>query len=176
MPYDISGDAILSEALAYWRSKRAGRAMPQRRDIDPCDIPRLLPHVQITELVDGGARVRYRLSGTAVTAMYGAELAGRYFDEVFSGERLKFIEDNYRTMCREKHPILVRNRYLSLKEVEFVATRLVMPLSEDGACVNQALTAITFHFLGEVKQSDGAWLGIGEKFDFGNSFCEILRG
>ncbi len=60
--------------------------MPRRRDIDPTEIPRLLPNLQITELIDGGARIRYRLTGTAIVNAYGADLTGKYFQEPGTAE------------------------------------------------------------------------------------------
>ena len=56
-------DARLQDALDYWRLKSAGRSVPRRADIDPLDIPKLLPHLM---LVEGSSvcRYRYRLIGT----------------------------------------------------------------------------------------------------------------
>jgi hypothetical protein len=103
--YDLKRDPTLGAAYSYWCAKRGARAMPRRRDIDPSEIsPRLLPFLQITELLDGGSRIRYRLVGTAIVAAYGADLTGRHLDEVVSGERLRFVEDNYRRIYREKRP------------------------------------------------------------------------
>src|SRR5690348_17873717 len=66
----LARDEVLSGLLAYWRGKLRGRAMPRRADIDPAEIPRLLPHLQLVERIDG--RYRYRLAGTAIVAAYGA--------------------------------------------------------------------------------------------------------
>jgi hypothetical protein len=173
--YDFRNDLILGPAFNYWQAKCGGRAMPRRADIDPSEITKLLPNLQITELVDGGARVRYRLVGTAVVTAYGAEFTGKYFDEVFSGDRLRFVEDNYRVMCSAKRPILVGNRYVSRKDVELFCYRLVMPLSDDGASVNQALTAMTFKYPDEASQLSEQWLGDGKGLDRDSAFCEVVR-
>jgi hypothetical protein len=58
----------------YWLAKRAGCRMPARRDLDPCDIPKLLPYVMIVEKVDD--RFRWRLVGTAVAQEAGRDLTG----------------------------------------------------------------------------------------------------
>jgi len=76
VPYDVRSDKILGPAFDYWQAKCRGRMMPRRRDIDPTEIPRLLPNLQITELIDGGARIRYRLTGTAIVNAYSADLTG----------------------------------------------------------------------------------------------------
>jgi hypothetical protein len=175
MPYDFHSDAVLGPAFDYWQSKCGIRTMPCRRDIDPTEIPRLLPNIQLTELVDGGKRIRYRLAGTEIVNAYGAELTGKYFDEVFNGERLRFVEDNYRVICQEKRPILVCNRYLSARDAQLVCTRVVMPLSEDDVSVNQCLTAMSFHFPGSASQWFGEWFGNTGNFDFKNSYSEVIR-
>lgn len=174
MPYNFRSDAILGPAFDYWHVKRAHREMPRRCDIDPTEIPRLLPHLQITDLIDGGRRIRYRLAGTAIVDAYGAELTGKYFDEVFSSKRLHFIEDNYRTICREKRPLLVCNRYLSARSTELLCTRLVMPLSEDDKTVSQCLTAMSFHYPGYAAQWFGEWFGNNSNLDFENSYAQII--
>src|SRR5579862_7094123 len=127
--------------------------MPRRRDIDPTEIPRLLPNIQISEIV--GTRIRYRLVGTTIVEFYGGELKGKYFDEIFSGERLRFIESNYRMMCDGKRPVLVCNRYHSKRDAPVICTRLIMPLSEDGETVNQCLTVMSFQFPGEASEWTG---------------------
>jgi hypothetical protein len=174
MAYDFHTDPILGPAFQYWQEKCGARAMPRRRDIDPGEIPRLLPNVQITELVDGGRRIRYRLAGTAIVEAYGAELTGKYFDEVFTEQRLRFVEANYRMVCHEKRPLLVCNRYLSARDTKLICTRIVLPLSEDDVNVNQCLTAMSFHFPGRADQWLGEWFGNTGNFDFNNSYSEVI--
>jgi len=171
---DFRNDPILESAYEYWRSKCGTRAMPRRRDLDPTEIPRLLPHIQLTELLEGGSRIRCRLAGTAIVDAYGSELAGKYFDEVFSGERLHFIAVNYRLMCDEKRPVFVLNRYQSSRDVELICTRLIMPLSEDGETVNQCLSALSFQFPGDASTWYGQWLGGSGNFDCGSSYSKAI--
>src|ERR1700736_619243 len=85
--YDFRADPVLRAALAYWEGKRGDRPMPQRGDIDPDELRPVLSHLQITEVIDGGSRFRYRLVGTAIVEAFGAEFTGRYVDELMSGER-----------------------------------------------------------------------------------------
>jgi hypothetical protein len=51
----------------YWRSKApAEGTLPGRRHIDPLDVPRLLPHIWLVDVVDEPRRFRVRLLGTAL--------------------------------------------------------------------------------------------------------------
>ena len=172
LQYDFHTDPILGSAYEYWRRKCGTRAMPRRRDIDPTEIPSLLPSIQISEII--GTRIRYRLAGTAIVEAYGEKLAGKYFDKVFSGERLRFVEANYRMMCTEKRAVLVCNRYHSSRDVDLICTRLIMPLSEDGETVNQCLTAMSFQFPGRADEWTGQWFGISGNFDFAKSYAKPI--
>lgn len=168
MQFDFHADSILGPAYRYWRAKCGARALPRRRDIDPTEVPRLLSNLQLTDLV--GARIRYRLVGTAIVDAYGGELRGKYFDEVFSGARLRLIEANYRMMCERLRPVLVCNRYFSRRSTPLVCGRLIMPLSEEGATVGQCLTAMNFQHPGDAAQWFGDWLAMGadDVVDFAN--------
>src|SRR5258708_2376779 len=77
-------DPRLEQVYLYWRGKAAGRAMPSRVDIDPIEIPRLLPDVMLVERHDDG-RYRYRLIGTENTRAHGMNATGRVLDEVLPG-------------------------------------------------------------------------------------------
>ena len=175
MQFDFKNDPILNAAYDYWRSKCSGGVIPRRRDIEPTEIPRLLSNIQITELVEGGKRIRYRLAGSAIIDAYGSELKEKYFDQVFTGERLKFAEENYRVMCERKRPVLVVNRYHSARNVALVCHRLIMPLSDDGESVNQCFTAMSFEFPSKSEQPMSHWLENSADFDVATSHCEAIE-
>src|SRR5579862_46747 len=157
LSYDFRSDPILGRAYEYWESKRNGRPMPRRRDIDPSEITRLLPYLQINEFVAGG-RIRYRLVGTAIVTTQGFDQTGKFLDEIVSGARRRYFEDSYQQMCREKRPVLMSSRYFSRKDIELIAHRVALPLSEDAATVNQALVAMSFELPGEsTSPMPGQW-------------------
>jgi PAS domain-containing protein len=54
----------LRAALTYWDAKRQNKLMPPRSDIDPVEIPRLLPYVMLIDVVREPLDFRYRLMGT----------------------------------------------------------------------------------------------------------------
>src|SRR4051794_10782916 len=70
----------------YWQSLRRGRRLPARADVDPIEIPALLPNLILIDVEPSPLRFRYRLVGTRIVS-YRAELqipdhTGRYADEV----------------------------------------------------------------------------------------------
>lgn len=168
--YDFRADRVLRAALDYWEGKRAGRAMPQRRDIEPMELRPVLPHLQITEVIDGGSRFRYRLVGTAIVEAFGAEFTGRYVDELVSGERDSFVHACYRAVCASRRPAFVRSKYVTTKNIDLTANRVLMPLSEDGHEVNRILGALTFEF----TRPFAAGIGHQAQIDLSASYVDLL--
>src|SRR5436190_2826857 len=76
-------DHRLHQVHAYWQSRRAGRQMPSRSDIDPTDIPGLLPFVFLVEVLNEPRDFRFRLAGTHFSEFAGMEVTGRTIGEVF---------------------------------------------------------------------------------------------
>ena len=51
----------------YWRAKSgADDPVPRRRDIDPVELPDLLPNLMLVDVERNPLRFRYRLVGTRV--------------------------------------------------------------------------------------------------------------
>ncbi len=144
MAYDYRADPLLGRALDYWAGKRGARSMPQRRDIEPGEIPRLLPNLQLIDVQ--GDQFRYRLIGTALVEAFGRDYTGTYAHELFPGPRGDFVRALYRSVRDSGRPLFSRNRYLTTRDVDLIANRLYMPLSEDDHSVGMLLGAFSFEF------------------------------
>jgi hypothetical protein len=156
MAYNYRDDPILGPTLAHWLAKRGERAMPRRSEIDPTEIPpKVLPNLQIIDVIDGGARFRYRLVGTALVEAYGRDFSGRIADELFPDDRLSFVQGIYRTVCTSKLPFFSRNKYHTPKDIDLFSLRIYMPLSDDGAAVTHILGVMRFEY-GALLDS-GVW-------------------
>ena len=70
---------------AYWERLRNGRASPERSEIDPAQIGRLLGDIL---LLENGENPRHavRLAGTRLCALIGHEMRGRGFGAFFAAE------------------------------------------------------------------------------------------
>lgn len=101
---------VVHTALDYWRSKCSGERLPSRRDIDPVEIPRLLPHILLSEIWQEPFLVRYRLAGTALSELYGFDYTGSYLSREREGdEGYAYYIEIYRRICREKQPLFGRD-------------------------------------------------------------------
>ncbi len=71
------------ELFAYWNSVRRARAAPDRLEFDPSAIRDILADVFLLE-VDAAGRYPVRLPGTRVNAVFGGDLRGRSFLDLWS--------------------------------------------------------------------------------------------
>jgi hypothetical protein len=119
--------------------------MPSKRDIDPTEIhPKILPNMQIIDVIDDGARFRYRLVGTALVQANGKDYTGQYPEELLSEDRASFVLNIYRTVCQSKGPLFTTNRYHTTKNIDLFTNRIYMPLSDDGMNVHYILGVLQF--------------------------------
>ena len=132
------------QLYAYWQGKRGARRMPNRADIDPTEIPRLLPNLLISEHVAGVGRWRYRLAGTAVAAAFGRNPTGYYVDELTRGDYRAFIERIHRVVREEQRALFCASEYTGSHPIAMSAKRLLLPLTTDGREVDQILTLLVF--------------------------------
>ncbi len=85
----------------YWRACAQGRRLPMRYDIDPVDIPHLLPGLSLLDTGEDMSALRYRLAGTRVREIYGTEITGRtVFDSGLQHKR-DYWRSVYRRVIEE---------------------------------------------------------------------------
>ena len=133
--------------LRYWRSKAGDGHIPRRADIEPLEIPRLLPNLLLWDVA--GEDYECRLSGSEVdlsmgTVMKGCRLtdikcpliaeAKDEFDAVRDGELASFAE---RTMGWLGKPYLYYRH-------------LLMPLLDDRDRIGILMSLLTFHPVSEL--------------------------
>ena len=142
-------DARLEMAYRYWHGKAQDRAMPRRADIDPTEIPKLLPDVMLVDVLPGG-RYRYRLIGTENARAHGINATGRHLDEVLPGVEYKaHVIALYDECIRERRALYSECLFLSpqWQAPERHTKVLFMPLSEDGNTVNIVFVVQLFFYI-----------------------------
>lgn len=136
----------LREFYSYWDGKRQDdTSIPTRKSIDPVEIPRLLKHIFLTDVVHEGdqVRFRYRLIGTGIVEKSEKNHTGRYIDELNpdpdSAMRRQYDDVYYR------RPLYLREDTAYWYERDFVSYRcLLLPLSEDGRNVTHMVGLLAF--------------------------------
>ncbi|MBI3452006.1 MAG: PAS domain-containing protein [Rhodospirillales bacterium] len=113
--------------------------LPARGDIDPLDIPALLPNAFLVDVSADGARLIYRLVGTAIIALFGEELTGRMVGDRTMSLYREEVLARYAGIVASRRPFhhwaQLRHQANDFTDVE----RLIPPLSDDGVRVNMLL-------------------------------------
>ena len=120
--------------------------MPARSDLDPAEIPILLPFLLLVEKA-AGDQLRYRLVGTAVVQEVGRDLTGDFVGSYVSGAesaaRMKAI---YERALTRLHPVFATGRFFLKSAALHSISLLVLPLSDDGACANMTVASHVARF------------------------------
>lgn len=136
----------LKQLLAYWQSRRpAADRLPGRADIDPVDIPSLLPHIFLIDVRREPRAYRYRLFGTELVDAYGRDVTGKALDELFSDIFRKAVTVVFNHVVDHRAPLRTFGS-LAWRETERVPFEgIQMPLAADGATVDMILGAMIYH-------------------------------
>jgi len=135
---------LIERGLDYWDSKRAGRRMPARRDIEPTEILDLLPYVVLIDVERDPLDFRYRLVGTAVAARIGHDRTGERFSALLQQSEGSEVWKTAVRILEEKRPIVSRIAYVGFNRWIHNYRDISMPLSEDNDVVNMIFGVLQF--------------------------------
>jgi hypothetical protein len=128
----------------YWDSKRRGRAMPSRADIDPLEMKPWLAGTALIDVTHTPDRLvpytlRYRLIGTQPTKLRGRDVTGMSVEIGWFGADLSAAMENYRLVIEEKTLVYDWDRTPSADGFSREGETLLLPLSSDGETVDMVL-------------------------------------
>jgi hypothetical protein len=124
--------------LAYWDSKRHGRAMPRRSDIDPTELVPLLPNLMLVDVVRDDRRFVYRLVGTGEVQARGQDPTGKSVRDGFFAATPEVAEGNYQRVCDSREPYYEEDNF-QVVDRYIGEANLFLPLSDDNETVNKIL-------------------------------------
>ncbi len=131
---------LLVDMLRYWQEKCGGRSMASRADIDPVD-PALRPHLGFVVLTDVEAtRFRFRLIGSALTAIVGRDATGQYLDEIYSAADYEYMIAAYRWVVAQRKPLRITGNLHRADRSWIDMESIDLPLSSDGRSVDMIMT------------------------------------
>ncbi|WP_417319684.1 PAS domain-containing protein [Emcibacter sp.] len=122
----------------YWLSRRQDRVMPSRKDINPAEIPELLPHIIMLEVHGRPPQYRVRLTGTHVDMVLGMSLTGLWAHDIPDSQGLR---SRFDWLVKHKRPYYSTDRLaFAAKEHKFYSC-MVCPLSSDGETVDMIISS-----------------------------------
>jgi hypothetical protein len=123
--------------VSYWDTKRGARAIPTRRDVDPLiDLPDLAPYLGIMR--PEGTRIFYAVLGAGIEEARGPR-TGVYLDEARKPPFLGYLTAMFRLCADKRGAVFTRHGFEYSGGKIGRTTRVVVPLSEDGATVDAFL-------------------------------------
>lgn len=122
----------------YLRSQRPSGPPFRRADFDPVDVPRLLPHVWLFDVLREPLDFRYRVVGTNIVAAMKLDPTGRTLSAVYTDardeigpvwERLEFIVGSGQATWRRG--VAIASRFDTRDTIE----NLMLPFVDAGGSV-----------------------------------------
>ncbi|MDJ0950393.1 MAG: PAS domain-containing protein [Alphaproteobacteria bacterium] len=136
---------VLAQFYTYWRSLTRGKKLPRRGDVDPRDIPALLPYLFMIDV--GGTPAdptfTYRLAGTELVETYGMEFTGKTPQEAFPG-RSDDLVAAYRKVVSTGAPMYDSYQAPVPGREHITVERLICPLAGDGLRVAILIGVLAF--------------------------------
>lgn len=132
------------QALAYWRSKLAGRRMPSRKDIEPTEVPHLLANMVLVDVSHDPLDFKYRLIGTAIVDRIAFDYTGKRFAELEHQQPGSKVWETAVRVCSDQAPLISNIPYVGPDQWVRGYRDLYLPLSDDGRQVNMIMGVVEF--------------------------------
>ena len=133
---------VIGTAGRYWDSVRGGRALPSRRDLDPAEIPRILPFVMLVDVEPEPLDFRFRLIGTEIQAIVARHTRGRSFSSIPFMAPGNPIWSEYEWVVDSRRPLVSALSYVGNDRFVQKLRHCLMPLSSDGGAVDMIFVAV----------------------------------
>jgi len=137
-------DTKLRRLYDYWRSLARDGRVPSRRDIDPIDIPELLPNVFLLDVIGDADDFVFRLAGSQVEEAFSMALRGRSITEIQRAAGTPIPVAQHVEVARGGGPRYREGSVLVSGRDHWRTQRLLLPLSSDGFTVDVLLGGAVF--------------------------------
>lgn len=136
---------ILQDGYSYWHSKKAGGRLPRRVDIDPVEIPRLMPHVVLLDVRrEPETDFKYRLIGTYVAENLYNDHTGSSFSEIEHQKAPSQIWQNCCRVVETGDAFIAGTPYVGPHQEFRRVEDVILPLADDGETVDCLLVFIEY--------------------------------
>ena len=129
-------DPRLQRTCALWQetARDAPHRLPDRGafGLETLHELQVLTRTMMMDVVDGGARFRYRLIGTALTTLAERDVTGRFLDEVYPRDVYEKFKGTLDWVIRERRPARAMDTF-KFRDKEYIGYEaLVAPLAQGG--------------------------------------------
>lgn len=132
----------LQQLRDYWQGLRGARSMPTRGEVDPLDIPKLLPNIVLIDVVGDPPQFRYRLIGTRITEMAERDATGRWLDSDLYGDSLDRVLWDLRACVAQAAPVAVRQAVQFIPKDWLVIESVVLPFGQSATSIEVLMVGL----------------------------------
>ncbi|GAB4391072.1 MAG: hypothetical protein Tsb0032_00970 [Kiloniellaceae bacterium] len=143
--------AVLSDLHQYWQSLCRGAAFPARADIDPVDIPALLEHLVLIDVLRDPLDFRYRLVGGHIVQHAGRNVQGKTIRGLMAdgGPRARELQGKAMAvgeiLADRQEPLCIELTYDAPEGQERKRLQAIfLPLAEPGEGMNMVLGGLSY--------------------------------
>lgn len=139
-------DSVHRELFEYWKLRSGRNSMPARHDFRPEDVPGILKHVGLIDVVHRADRLnfRYRLVGTRMNFIFGRDFTGTWLAESKTGAYRDFLYDLYAEAVVKQRPVYSHTDFQYQDDRHLSVKRLILPMSSDENAVDMLLFSNVF--------------------------------
>ena len=147
---DYLPDNKLRRLYDYWRSLCRNGSYPARQDIDPLDIPDLLPCIFLLDVIGDAEDFVFRLAGTLVEDAFSMPLRGKSVRLIHNAAGTALPVCQHVEVARGGGPRYREGIVLAAGREHWRTQRLLLPLSSDGRRVDVLMGGALFLLGGQV--------------------------
>lgn len=136
--------ATSRELFAYWNRIRGSEPAPRRSDIEPGDIRRVLPDTFILEVIAAGNQ-RVRLAGTRMCSLYGREIKGSNFLDLWSDADRATIAGAAERVSEDAAGVVIEVDLVSARDRTAACEFLLLPLRHGVGSHDRILGSCALH-------------------------------
>jgi hypothetical protein len=130
--------ATSRELYDYWNRIRGARTAPNRSDIEPSDIRRILADTFILEVI-GRDHYIVRLAGTRMCSVYGREVKGSEFLDFWSDEDRQAVATLAAAVAVDGAGAVVTAELTTTRRQSVTCETLLLPLRHGGSGYDRIL-------------------------------------
>ncbi|MBG04686.1 MAG: hypothetical protein CMM59_11505 [Rhodospirillaceae bacterium] len=120
----------------YWRSKCKDGALASRSDLDPIEIPAILPHIILLDVEKNPRDFRYRLIGTLVCKHLLQDWTGTHMSEIEHQKPPSTIWLNCERVVDTRRPLKANTPYIGPYKEFLEAEDIILPLEGPDGSIN----------------------------------------
>ena len=135
---------VVRAGYEYWQRQHRGALPPRRADIDPVDIPALLPHVVLLDVLRDPLDFHYRLIGSRVRYHLNANLHRQRMSQLAHQKSPSHLWTKCLEATETCRPVLSNTPYIGPHRDFLRVEDLILPLMDDSGQVSMLLIFIDF--------------------------------